>query len=126
MQRLIAIFLILSLSYQCFVKLGIMIWYQCNKDYISKNLCENRAKPEKKCCGKCYLRKQLRKVEKDGKESSTIPEKWNMGEVVVFTMPPVISVPFVATVYEERIPLCNEIYSPIGVPARIFHPPSVC
>jgi hypothetical protein len=116
----------LSLSYQSFVKLGIVIWYEYNKSYISKNLCENRARPEKKCCGKCYLRKQLNKVEKGGKEHSAIPDKWNLGEVAVFMLPQVISVPFMPACYNERIPLFNVTYKPTGLPLRVFHPPSVC
>jgi len=125
-HRLIAILLILSLSYQGFVKLGIFIWYQVNKDYVAKNLCENRARPERKCCGKCYLNKQLNKVEAGSKQNtSAIPEKWNMGEVIVFTVPSVITVPFVSTELSERIPLANEVFSPIEVPHSVFHPPAV-
>ncbi len=125
-HRLIAILLMLSLSYQSFVKLGIVIWYEYNKDYIAKNLCENRAAPEKKCCGKCYLNKQLNKVEKSGKDNSTIPEKWNIGEILVFTIPSFIVIPFVATELTETIPLQDQVYEPIGVSRNIFHPPSYC
>lgn len=35
-----------------------------NYDYIVKNLCENRAKPESTCKGKCYVEKELAKTEK--------------------------------------------------------------
>jgi hypothetical protein len=42
--------------------------YEINKDYISKNLCENKAKPMMHCNGKCHLHKQLAQQEK--KENS--------------------------------------------------------
>lgn len=39
----------------------ILINYEINKEYISKNLCENRDKPEMDCCGKCVVKKDLEK-----------------------------------------------------------------
>lgn len=36
--------------------------YQLNYDYISTVLCENKAKPEIACHGKCYLKKELKKA----------------------------------------------------------------
>ena len=35
--------------------------YIVNYDYIVKELCENKDKPELKCNGKCHLAKQLAK-----------------------------------------------------------------
>ena len=40
--------------------------YVVNYDYITKVLCENKAKPELKCNGKCHLMKELAiQAEKD-------------------------------------------------------------
>ncbi|MFN8258360.1 MAG: hypothetical protein U0W24_21905 [Bacteroidales bacterium] len=36
------------------------IEYALFKDYIAKNLCINRNKPESKCNGKCHLAKQIK------------------------------------------------------------------
>lgn len=45
--------------------------YVLNYDYIVKELCENKAKPEMKCNGKCHLMKELAKAsEKDTPVSS--------------------------------------------------------
>lgn len=38
--------------------------YVVNYEYIVKNLCENRDKPELSCNGKCFLAKELSKTEK--------------------------------------------------------------
>ena len=35
-----------------------------NKDFISKTLCENRAKPQMHCNGKCHLKKMMEKEDK--------------------------------------------------------------
>lgn len=127
-RRLIAILLLLSLSYQSFVKLGIVIWYECNRDYVAKNLCENRNRPEMKCYGKCYLCKQLKKADREDNKSNNVPEKWNMGEVMVYVMPaPIFQLPFTALPVRTSIPLANERYGHQQSPGDIFHPPlSAC
>lgn len=37
------------------------IEYAINEDYIAKNLCINKDKPQNCCKGKCYLEEQLKK-----------------------------------------------------------------
>ncbi len=44
--------------------------YIINYDYISKVLCENKAKPELKCNGKCQLMKELAKASEQEKPLS--------------------------------------------------------
>ena len=44
-----------------------VIDYIVNYDYISNVLCENKAKPELKCNGKCHLIKELAKASNDDK-----------------------------------------------------------
>lgn len=39
-----------------------VVEYMVNYDYISKVLCENKAKPKMKCNGKCHLMKELAKA----------------------------------------------------------------
>ena len=36
------------------------VQYRIFKDYIAKNLCENKDKPNSCCHGKCFLKKQLK------------------------------------------------------------------
>lgn len=63
MKQFFAISLLMCLCFQSVLKLGIVAWYEANKTYVSNVLCENKAKPQMKCNGKCYLRKQLNKTE---------------------------------------------------------------
>ncbi|MGN6566719.1 MAG: hypothetical protein ACTHJ0_02140 [Flavipsychrobacter sp.] len=71
MKKIIAIVLLFGVLIQSMNKLVVIFNYQLNKDYISKNLCENRNHPERKCCGKCYLKKQLNNTEKDNNKNKT-------------------------------------------------------
>ncbi len=51
-----------------------LIEYYANYEYIAAVLCENRDKPYLECNGKCYLEKQLKKVNGDTHDhKSTIP-----------------------------------------------------
>jgi hypothetical protein len=60
---------ILALLMLCTYQLGSMrvlipvLNYKLHQDYIAKNLCVNRAKPELQCDGKCHLRTQLRMLD---------------------------------------------------------------
>ena len=48
-----------------------MGYYQLNKEYIARVLCENRDKPQLHCDGKCYLAKRLKaQQDKQDKETS--------------------------------------------------------
>lgn len=49
---------------------GTIAYYQVNKDYIARVLCENRNKPELHCDGKCYLAKKL-KAQQDKHDQET-------------------------------------------------------
>jgi hypothetical protein len=48
--------------------------YSLRKDYIAKNLCQNRNRPSMHCNGKCYLSKQLAKAaeQKEAQQKNTI------------------------------------------------------
>ncbi len=44
----------------------MVAYYNANTAYITKKFCENKDKPVLKCNGKCYLKKQLDKVDAEG------------------------------------------------------------
>ncbi len=46
------------------------IEYEINKEYIAENLCQNKDKPFMNCKGKCYLKKQVKKAEKEEKKQN--------------------------------------------------------
>lgn len=128
MQKIIAFILLLCVSYQCTVKLGIVAWYEWNKKYVATELCENKDKPQMHCCGKCYLRKQLNKVD-DGNEKNTsknLPAKWEKIEVSPCVIPEKIAFS-VFNPSEEKIFhsyfRCPAGYDPLS---SVFHPPLSC
>ncbi len=68
------------------VKLGIVAWYEVNKNYVATVLCENRDKPELNCCGKCFVKKQLNKVDRNTGDKQA-PGKIAKAETVEYVMP---------------------------------------
>jgi hypothetical protein len=67
MKYIISIALVFSFLFQNVSKLIIVINFRINQEYIAKNLCVNRDKPDSCCEGKCELKKQL--DEEDKKEN---------------------------------------------------------
>ena len=70
MKKSVAIFVFVAILLQALNQVVIVGQYYANKDYIAKNLCENRSKPSLHCNGKCYLKKKLAK---EGKEQAPNP-----------------------------------------------------
>lgn len=65
LKTIISILLLFILSFSIGLKTIVVLQWQLNKEYIAKNLCENRKKPNSCCEGKCQLKKRLSKVDKD-------------------------------------------------------------
>jgi len=69
----------MGILFQTFNRVLIIAQYYANQEYIAKNICENRDKPKMHCNGKCHLKKQLAKEEK---EQSPSPRSQKSEEVV--------------------------------------------
>jgi hypothetical protein len=72
---IVSSFLIIVLTAYLIIPVLPVIDYLIHKDYIAKNLCVNRNKPKSCCKGKCYLVKQLKKVNTNTEGESKNPEK---------------------------------------------------
>ncbi|MGN7865250.1 hypothetical protein [Chryseobacterium sp. 22458] len=69
MKLIISIFIIFTVAVRPVLPL---VNYAVNYDYIVKNLCEKRDIPQSTCKGKCYVKKELAKTEKQSNSSQTI------------------------------------------------------
>lgn len=67
----------LSLAFLILVETSYPVWiglYFCiHQEYIQKELCINRALPEKNCQGKCFLNQQLKAFNQDSKQATQLP-----------------------------------------------------
>ena len=109
------------MCFQCVLKLGIVAWYQANKQYVATTLCENKDKPQMKCCGKCYLRKQLNKTEGSGsRQAKQVQTDW-----VEFL--PVSNIIVTLNMIPVDVVYHAAYTAPIGyAPSNaVFHPPPI-
>jgi len=84
-KKAFAIVLSLSFLLQCSGYLIVYADFVANRDYIAKNLCVNRDRPEMKCNGKCQLCKRLRAEDK--KENKGLPALKNLKLFSLFNSP---------------------------------------
>lgn len=70
-KKILSITLLIALAIKLLMAPAIFLDYQLRKDFIVKNYCVNKNRPEMHCDGKCYLAKQLKKAqEKEEKEAT--------------------------------------------------------
>jgi hypothetical protein len=53
---------------------GQVVYYELNIDYITEKFCENKAKPELQCNGKCHLAKELQLISSDRNTENETPQ----------------------------------------------------
>lgn len=71
------------MSAQCFYELGVITYFQLNRDYIAEVLCINKEKPMTMCNGQCFLDKNL-DVADGASEDGTVPTNTQRLEFPVF------------------------------------------
>ncbi len=73
MKRVFVLLMVVVVLSPAFLQLGVVAYFQFNKNYIQQQLCINKNNPKSNCKGHCYLTKQLKKAEEgERKQSSRI------------------------------------------------------
>jgi hypothetical protein len=120
MKLLVIILAFTGILLQTFYSGFIVANYEMNKDYISKNLCENRNKPKMHCNGKCHLRKQLAAQEK--KENTPLSQNLKIKFEVQFCSE-TLALKFPQIVEDTKNNFSYLFLFPTTSPNSIFHPP---
>lgn len=68
MKKVFAILFLIVFSFQAFYSSALTVWFYSNQSKITELFCVNKAKPEMKCNGKCYLSKKLKESNSDATE----------------------------------------------------------
>jgi hypothetical protein len=106
--------------------LSIYAWYEANKEYVSKNLCINKNKPQLKCCGKCYLNKQLKKVDGNSGTGKTLPNKMDKFEFASYVIPQRYTLSYSIPIPSQPMNGQYLLGLEHSVSHSFFHPPCVC
>lgn len=95
-----------------------------NYDYISKELCKNKAKPELKCNGKCHLKAELAKASEENTPASQ-ESKSNINlEILFLETLPVFKFNRIFIEKEQVSIAYSRLYFRLHS-TSIFHPPTV-
>lgn len=121
MNKVICHILVLCLLLQPMSRLSYSIGYQINRTFIAKNYCVNKAKPQLKCFGKCYLIKSLKKAEDDQRNSHSGLNDEENHQINQ------ISKAFIhLALHFRNIIFCYQAFVPKSAAAKIFQPPRTC
>ena len=97
--------------------------YAVKYDYIVAELCENKAKPEMHCNGKCHLMKELAKASETEKPQSEKKNTHHETEVLFFQESENVTFfTAIAVIVSKPSTGYTNLYSHTGS-ASIFHPP---
>ncbi|WP_396166075.1 hypothetical protein [Flavobacterium sp.] len=100
--------------------------YVVNYDYIRTVLCENKAKPELKCNGKCQLMKSLAKESEEEKPINS-DKKSNIKQEVEVLFFQIIKSLIVKKIYFQKTTTISDNYSNLYShlsSCLVFHPPT--
>lgn len=120
-KRIISAIFLLIFICQTFDKNFISLNFYANQNYIARNFCENRNKPQMHCNGKCQLQKKLNQEASKDKQN---PERRNDNSNEVIS-----SKTFFATLNLPLIIIIKKQYTntstgtPVDQPLQFFHPP---
>lgn len=117
--RLTAISLIFFSLAANLSSLFLFAGYELNRDYITKEFCVNKDKPELHCNGKCYLMKKLKQAEEKEQKQEKQEQKMLVQEAL-FPL---------RFVFKRYLVSERHFYIPAGTdlpksdPVSVFHPP---
>ncbi len=121
MKKFIAIVLFVGVLFQSMNKLVVIINYEIHKDYIAKNLCENRDKPKMCCKGKCQLKKQLNNTENEGTKNKT-SNRFTFDDYVAVDAKQIHATAIPETIVKKKTAILSQQYS-FDPLLTVFHPP---
>jgi hypothetical protein len=98
--------------------------YVVNYDYIVKELCENKEKPQLQCNGKCHLKKELAKSAAD--EQSPADKKQNSKqeiEVLFYQETPIFFQKMPVVFTDKKVNASYQNFYALTAIQSTFHPP---
>lgn len=122
MKRAAIIFLLVALSFQFFIKIGVMGYYLFNYEYVVNALCINKTKPGLHCDGKCYLASKMKGTEEADQRTPT---------PLVFKYEQIAFLCAAFSAFKIQLPQIHSVNQSNGYTfnyhfvmiTRVFHPP---
>lgn len=127
-KSVLAIIFLIILGIKSLMIPMIYLDFELRRDYISRNLCENRNRPQLNCDGKCYLAKKIAAAQEQEERQAECDYMGKLIEVVagypIFesVMAPTASIDLLAALLPT--PYKNALAAQ-AVSKGIFHPPII-
>ncbi|GAB3927350.1 hypothetical protein [Larkinella terrae] len=123
MRKLLLFSWLFAVLLPTFSRWGTIAYFQLNREYIARVLCENRSRPELHCDGQCYLAKRL-KAQQEKQDQQTNERVQNTPVLQLYAQP------LLWFAFRPRVPvLCTKasfIYQLLSYSAPladVMHPP---
>ena len=120
MIRTLSFLLLTGFVLQIFSKQIIFVDYQFNKTFIASVLCENKAKPQMHCEGKCHLKKEL--AADDSRQQGNT-SKVKSGPEVLFSQQNT-ECTFNLSPHVVQLKFMEPVAALAQFSSSVFHPPS--
>ena len=122
MKIIVVPILLFLVATQAFSKWVLLLEFAWNRDYIAATLCENRAKPNLHCGGKCQLRKKMTADEKQQNPAQN-PSGKSAFQEVLFTA--TMTVPVLQQLAQDTTVhfALSQHWKTVVPPCSVFRPP---
>jgi hypothetical protein len=126
-KNYIALLLLVLISVKTLLVPVVYLDFELRKDFIIKNLCENRFKPQLNCNGQCYLAKKLTKVAEDNATKETQKQGQSIKKILeeVFDAEPLFSIEWAFYHLSTQPMYPFFVTASVGVTTSVFRPPIV-
>ncbi len=125
LKKAFSILMITAMMLPNLKKVGILIDFKINQDFIAEVLCINKEKPMSTCNGKCYLSEQLKKAEEQEEKQAPTNKKERLEVIYCYSENLSDFLPFIDDYKSKLKPAYeNEFYHSSFIP-DIFHPPKL-
>lgn len=124
-KNYIALLLLTLISVKTILVPVVYLDFELRKDFIIKNLCENRFKPQLKCNGQCYLAKKLHKIAEDNATKETQKQGQAIKKIMeeVFETTPLFSCDLMIENLSTKSIYSFQLAHLQSFAFSIFHPP---
>lgn len=107
------------------IKIGIVLDFKINQDFIAEMLCINRDEPMTTCNGTCYLTQQLQKAEEQEDKQAPLRNKEPL-QVAYYYDKSDFAFDFDPIDWESKTqPTSRDLSYHSSFHAAIFHPPKM-
>ncbi|WP_343633690.1 hypothetical protein [Fluviicola sp.] len=126
---ILSIIFVIALLWKDIAAFSWNVWFYNNQVELAAKYCVNKKKPMLHCDGKCFLAKQLKKLEQEEKKNQTVPKMpLKLKENVWNTDSPVITA-FEANTIEFLSEKTSTFFYQntklVSFSGPVFHPPAV-